>query len=386
MEGEAEHQADPLILRVRAIGDDLAGIEDDPRWLPSTSLAAAYLRERLDAWLRLQGIDEGDSVLGPLQGSDPPDLDVSAIAARESSRKAPRSINLLEVCRDALVFVPVGLTWWHLSEAFDGYSDYVTKANEAKEPVSPFLVAWQNGETGSTTFSTVAWQVVGSVVVVAVLSLVAAMRRRGVERKAQEAVAALCATFDEAQVVLAWIGADREAVASDVVRSATEVAGTMRSVDLRIGRAVDELAKATEVAAAANGTMEEDLKKLTNAATDLVDRSKNESQAVTSSKSAADSAAAAAASARAATTAISGLSELVREMLVDWRETRLAERTRMEEINAQVGSFAELLQTTEALQGRFATLHPDLYTCPQCSAPLADRHVHAPGDAEVDGR
>ena len=368
-----------LLARARSSFADLDGVGDGRS--DATALSATYLRARIGHWLR----DQGEQVRAPEMdelGRTTATLDAGALAAREASRTAPPSISALEIMRDVLVFVPVALTWWHLAFAFRGYAEYVDEAEKAKEEAQPFLVAWQKGDTDSALFSTVAAEVVASVALVAVVALIAAWRRRAAEAKAKAAVAGVVEVLDEAQVVVALIEVAHRpepAAVDDAAHRATRTASALVAVDGRIAGMVQDMSRAAKDMTAAASTLSKSVDDIRVDVAKVVDRTSTEDRAVTAARD-ATTAAASAASAAAEAAAVSAeaaqvvgtLDATINDMVVQWRETRKLEFEKMQQINASVSTFGDLLETADAFAGRLATLHPDLYTCRRCSAALAE--------------
>ncbi|NUT95511.1 MAG: hypothetical protein HOY78_26125 [Saccharothrix sp.] len=106
-----------------------------------------HLADRFDTWSRypeaaadvLTGLGEdlragGHALVGsPLVQAYPPEVLLPDLAR-------PAWVGWIEVVRDLLVFVPVGFTWWRLSDALEAHE----KANSTES----FLLGWQRGFGG----------------------------------------------------------------------------------------------------------------------------------------------------------------------------------------------------------------------------------------------
>ena len=72
-----------------------------------------------------------------------------AFAVKHEGGYAPKRIELADKLRNVLVLVPILLTWFAMGEAVRNYGNYI-EANP--ESATPFLVLWQNGFGGTTTW------------------------------------------------------------------------------------------------------------------------------------------------------------------------------------------------------------------------------------------
>lgn len=72
-----------------------------------------------------------------------------AFAVKHEGGYAPKRIEIADKLRNVLVLVPILLTWFALGEAVRNYGNYV-EANPQSEV--PFLVLWQNGFGGTTSW------------------------------------------------------------------------------------------------------------------------------------------------------------------------------------------------------------------------------------------
>jgi len=124
--------------------------------------------------------------------------------------------NVLELCRDVLIFVPVLYTWWQLSKALRAYDQY--SGNE------PFLLAWQRGFGGhAQRLSTTALVVAGVVLGIIVLTLLTSILRTWNDAIAQSRQQELAVLLAELGLAL---NQSQAAVAGRVSRKELAAIGT----------------------------------------------------------------------------------------------------------------------------------------------------------------
>lgn len=145
-------------------------------------------------------------------------------AVRREGGYAPSSIEIADKIRNVLVLVPILLTWAALAEAALAYNRYI-EANP-EEAGTPFLLLWQRGFGGessflSPTFSTVAIIDAVVIVVMILLTFYTHGRREKQEDRISDTASAFQAEFDnvlaEATVILGGDRSDRPAQLSDSV-------------------------------------------------------------------------------------------------------------------------------------------------------------------------
>jgi hypothetical protein len=144
-------------------------------------------------------------------------------ALRKVGEQRVRVIEAADKIRNALVLVPVFLTWFALAEAARSYERYL--AENPEEAGTPFLLLWQQGFGGeatwfSPTFSAVALIDAGVILIIILLTLYAHGRREDQEDQVANVAAEFYASFDnilaEAGVMLAR---DRAAQPSQLARN-----------------------------------------------------------------------------------------------------------------------------------------------------------------------
>lgn len=144
-------------------------------------------------------------------------------ALRKMGEQRVKLIEFADKARNALVLVPVFLTWYALAEAARNYADYITANPD--QAGQPFLLLWQQGFGEGTsllrpTFSMVALIDAAVILVIILLTLYAHGRREDYEDAVANVAADFYATFDnilaEAGVLLAR---DRAAQPSQLARN-----------------------------------------------------------------------------------------------------------------------------------------------------------------------
>lgn len=143
-------------------------------------------------------------------------------ALRKVGEQRVKLIELADKARNALVLVPVFLTWYALAEAARNYVEYITNNPDAAG--QPFLLLWQQGFGQDSwrypTFSQVALIDAAVIFVIIVLTIYAHGRREDQEDAVANVAADFYATFDnilaEAGVLLAR---DRAAQPSQLARN-----------------------------------------------------------------------------------------------------------------------------------------------------------------------
>jgi chromosome segregation ATPase len=144
-------------------------------------------------------------------------------ALRKVGEQRVKLIELADKARNALVLVPVFLTWYALAEASRAYERYL--AEHPDEAGTPFLLLWQQGfgdDSGilTPTFSMVALIDAAVILVIILLTLYAHGRREDQEDAVANVAAEYYSTFDnilaEAGVTLAR---DRAAQPSQLARN-----------------------------------------------------------------------------------------------------------------------------------------------------------------------
>lgn len=143
-------------------------------------------------------------------------------ALRKVGEQRVKLIELADKARNALVLVPVFLTWYALAEAARNYAEYITNNPDAAG--QPFLLLWQQGFGQDSwrypTFSQVALIDAAVIFVIIVLTIYAHGRREDQEDAVANVAADFYATFDnilaEAGVLLAR---DRAAQPSQLARN-----------------------------------------------------------------------------------------------------------------------------------------------------------------------
>jgi hypothetical protein len=144
-------------------------------------------------------------------------------ALRKVGEQRVKLIELADKARNALVLVPVFLTWYALAEAARNYARYIT--DNPDEAGQPFLLLWQQGFGEGTsllhpTFSMVALIDAAVIFVIILLTLYAHGRREDYEDAVANVAADYYASFDntlaEAGVLLAR---DRAAQPSQLARN-----------------------------------------------------------------------------------------------------------------------------------------------------------------------
>lgn len=143
-------------------------------------------------------------------------------ALRKVGEQRVRLIELADKARNALVLVPVFLTWYALAEASRNYARYITENPD--EAGQPFLLLWQRGFGDNSwlhpTFSQVALIDAAVIFIIILLTVYAHGRREDQEDAVANVAADFYATFDnilaEAGVLLAR---DRAAQPSQLARN-----------------------------------------------------------------------------------------------------------------------------------------------------------------------
>jgi hypothetical protein len=144
-------------------------------------------------------------------------------ALRKVGAQRVKLIEFADKARNALVLVPVFLTWYALAEASRNYANYITENPD--QAGQPFLLLWQQGFGEGTsllhpTFSMVALVDAGVILVIIALTLYAHGRREDQEDAVANVAAEFYAAFDntlaEAGVLLAR---DRAAQPSQLARN-----------------------------------------------------------------------------------------------------------------------------------------------------------------------
>jgi methyl-accepting chemotaxis protein len=143
-------------------------------------------------------------------------------ALRKVGEQRVKLIELADKARNALVLVPVFLTWYALAEASRNYAAYITENPD--EAGQPFLLLWQQGFGKDSflhpTFSQVALIDAAVIFVIIVLTIYAHGRREDQEDAVANVAADFYSTFDnilaEAGVLLAR---DRAAQPSQLARN-----------------------------------------------------------------------------------------------------------------------------------------------------------------------
>ncbi len=144
-------------------------------------------------------------------------------AVRKVGRQRVQLIEFADKIRNALVLVPVFLTWYAIAEAASAYDRYLQENPD--ESGTPFLLLWQQGfgeQSGIFTprFSTVALIDAGVILIIILLTLYAHGRREDQEDTIADVAADFHASFDntlaEAGVMLAR---DRAAQPSQLARN-----------------------------------------------------------------------------------------------------------------------------------------------------------------------
>ena len=181
--------------------DELADLVEEPDLAPCANELAA-LRSALENGPQLTGW---------------PDCDVVAMFVREESFSAPRRLRLSRllnagrVLSGALVFLPLMITWFGLSQAADAYERMLTDPIARREAGGRgFLELWQSGFQGrlspSLTFEPVALYTLGAIVTLILVTVLGGELRRGADERARlrrEALSArLWRTLTGAQLIL----------------------------------------------------------------------------------------------------------------------------------------------------------------------------------------
>jgi methyl-accepting chemotaxis protein len=143
-------------------------------------------------------------------------------ALRKMGEQRVKLIEFADKARNALVLVPVFLTWYALAEASRNYAEYITANPD--QAGQPFLLLWQQGFGQDSwrypTFSQVALIDAAVILVIILLTLYAHGRREDYEDAVANVAADFYATFDntlaEAGVLLAR---DRAAQPSQLARN-----------------------------------------------------------------------------------------------------------------------------------------------------------------------
>lgn len=147
-----------------------------------------------------------------------------AWAVRHEGGYAPQSIEIADKIRNVLVLVPILLTWAALGEAANSYNEYLERNPD--DTAIPFLVLWQRGFDGNTswfspTFSAVALVDAVIIAIIIILTLYAHGRREKQEDLIADSAAGFQADFDnalaEAGVLLATDRSSRPVQLADSV-------------------------------------------------------------------------------------------------------------------------------------------------------------------------
>lgn len=147
-----------------------------------------------------------------------------AWAVHHEGGYAPQSIEIADKVRNVLVLVPILLTWAALGEAANSYNKYL-QANPEDSAI-PFLVLWQRGFGGnsswfSPTFSAVALLDAVIIAAIIILTLYAHGRREKQEDQIADTASGFQADFDnalaEATVLLATDRSSRPVQLADSV-------------------------------------------------------------------------------------------------------------------------------------------------------------------------
>lgn len=89
---------------------------------------------------------------------------------RQQHEKKSRTLEYLEIGRNAFMFVPIGVTWYSISRATDQYQQLVNTllAKNPNQTIPPFLYLWQQGFGGSTL--TLSWvAMIDAILIVSIL-------------------------------------------------------------------------------------------------------------------------------------------------------------------------------------------------------------------------
>lgn len=147
-----------------------------------------------------------------------------AWAVHHEGGYAPQSIEIADKVRNVLVLVPILLTWAALGEAANSYNEYLLENPD--ETAIPFLVLWQRGFDGNTswfspTFSAVALLDALIIAIIIILTLYAHGRREKQEDQIADSASGFQADFDnalaEATVLLATDRSSRPVQLADSV-------------------------------------------------------------------------------------------------------------------------------------------------------------------------
>lgn len=147
-----------------------------------------------------------------------------AWAVHHEGGYAPAAIEIADKIRNVLVLVPILLTWAALGEAANSYARFVEQNPDERD--TPFLVLWQRGFDGDTswfspTFSAVALVDALIIAIIIILTLYAHGRREKQEDQIADSASQFQADFDnalaEATVLLATDRSSRPVQLADSV-------------------------------------------------------------------------------------------------------------------------------------------------------------------------
>lgn len=164
-----------------------------------------------------------------------------AVLLPEDTGRLRRAVDVLELLRDILIFVPVLYTWWKIGEALRAYDSY--RGDE------PFLLAWQQGFGGRTDpLSRSAVVVAAVVLAVILLTLAAYVVRARSERQARERQLRVSALLAEAGLAVnqAVIGQAPEVTRVELGAIGSQIASSTRSLQEALAKAGADITTAVD--------------------------------------------------------------------------------------------------------------------------------------------
>jgi len=192
-----------------------------------------------------------------LAGTYPP-----ATMLPEAAGPARYLVNLLELLRDTLIFVPVIYTWWRLSQALVAYDHYTGHA--------PFLLAWQEGFGSKTQRLSTSALVVALVVLgVIVLTMIAHVARAWYDGQVQRRQQRLAALLAEASLLLtqSLLAGSSGVTKAELATIASRITSSTQSLQEALSKAGEDIV--TAVNTSPGSKLHEMFEKWTAAASEL---------------------------------------------------------------------------------------------------------------------